>query len=71
MKLAANRFQKPTSTELENKLLHVSNFGMGIWSSGMILALGARGPEFDSRNAPDLSFTIQTLLSQNFIKFLK
>ena len=23
-----------------------------IWSSGMILALGARGLEFDSRNAP-------------------
>ena len=25
---------------------------VGIWSSGMILASGARGPEFDSRNAP-------------------
>ena len=25
---------------------------MGVWSSGMILALGARGREFDSRNAP-------------------
>ncbi|BBN17921.1 hypothetical protein MPTK1_7g18040 [Marchantia polymorpha subsp. ruderalis] len=25
---------------------------LGIWSSGMILALGARGREFDSRNAP-------------------
>ena len=25
---------------------------VGVWSSGMILALGARGREFDSRNAP-------------------
>lgn len=25
---------------------------IGIWSSGMILALGVRGPEFNSRNGP-------------------
>ena len=25
---------------------------MGVWSSGMILASGARGREFDSRNTP-------------------
>jgi hypothetical protein len=25
---------------------------MGVWSSGMILASGVRGREFDSRNTP-------------------
>jgi hypothetical protein len=29
---------------------------LGVWSSGMILASGARGREFDSRNTPFLLF---------------
>lgn len=37
----------------------------GVWSSGMILALGARGPEFDSRNAP-ITFFIYTLKVEPF-----
>lgn len=31
---------------------------LGVWSSGMILASGARGREFDSRNTPYLYFLI-------------
>ena len=29
---------------------------VAVWSSGMILASGARGPEFNSRNSPLLAF---------------
>ena len=38
----------------------VSKIGtkMGVWSSGMILASGARGREFDSRNAPEIHFAV-------------
>jgi hypothetical protein len=36
---------------MNNKLLE-KIVQAGVWSSGMILASGARGREFDSRNAP-------------------
>ena len=42
---------------------------LGVWSSGMILASGARGREFDSRNTPLLYilpfFTITPLLDHH------
>ena len=38
-------------------IVRISTFLKGIWSSGMILASGARGPEFDSRNAPSNTLT--------------
>ena len=48
-------------SRIERKLLlQVIPNKLGIWSSGMILASGARGPVFDSRNAPNLPYQ-QTL----------
>ena len=38
----------------------------GVWSSGMILASGARGREFDSRNTPNFLFFLN--LSPFFCK---
>ena len=40
---------------------------VGIWSSGMILALGAKGPEFDSRNAPQVSSFKSFLKLENLV----
>ena len=39
----------------ENKFKKgIKLFVVGVWSSGMILASGARGREFDSRNTPTI-----------------
>ena len=46
------------------------NQEQGIWSSGMILALGARGPEFDSRNAP-IDFCFEQMVYIPAAKFLR
>lgn len=41
---------------------------MGVWSSGMILASGARGREFDSRNTPFSNYVLS--LFENFLNWV-
>ena len=38
---------------------------LGVWSSGMILASGARGREFDSRNTPFSSASSPSLMNSH------
>ena len=40
----------------------------GVWSSGMILASGARGREFDSRNTPFLFLLLKVETLENVFK---
>ena len=46
------------SLKLNILILRETLSWLGVWSSGMILASGARGREFDSRNTPSDRFII-------------
>ena len=45
-----------------SKILGLGVFPEALWSSGMILASGARGPEFDSPRSPSFSPSPITLM---------
>ena len=42
----------PPGPQCQGRVLKARRFQLAVWSSGMILASGARGPGFNSQNSP-------------------
>ena len=66
-----NREISNNSTDNKKSLASYFKCKMGLWSSGMILASGARGRGFDSPQAPYFHRKLGTLCADTVAEWLR